>query len=311
MTVPGDTAAPADRAPSDPASPHPASARAQIRITGLWSLPGANYWSRRPVTRLDLAVGTYEEIPSDAVEGFTARLVAALPGLAAHHCSPGRPGGFVERLERGTYAPHIIEHVALELQGMVGDDVGYGRTRGAERPACYVVAFSHGHAAVGRAAALQATALVRDAFDGVPLRPDAALEVLRAARALPDDPAPTARVRIGVCGDPDLADGELLAWLARVAPGAADGASAQDVVRVAPGALVTRGLPYAESQVAVVLDDDSAAAPAGFRAPERRVQLLTVLVDGLAPGGRLVCPAGATELMAYAAERGVRVSEFG
>ena len=38
-----------------------------------------------------------------------------LPGLHDHQCSRGRDGGFVERLVEGTWAGHVVEHVALEL----------------------------------------------------------------------------------------------------------------------------------------------------------------------------------------------------
>ncbi|GLC25624.1 cyanophycin synthetase family protein [Roseisolibacter agri] len=267
-----------------------ATARDQIRVTGLWTVAGLNYWARRPVTRLDLDVGRFDEVPSDEVEGFTARLVAALPALVEHECSVGRRGGFVERLERGTYAPHIIEHVGLALQNLAGDDVGYGRARGAERPGSYVVALAHRHAAVGRAAALQATALVRAAFDGEPLDPDAAVAALRAGRALPDDPAPTAQVDVAV--------------YASTHDGTHDG------VRVTPARIVTRGLPYAAARTAVVLEAGTRGVPVGFRAPERLEQLLTVMVDGLAPGGRLVCPEDATALQDYARERGHPVAVF-
>ena len=86
-------------------------------MTTLHSTRGANYWSSRPVTRMDLMVGPYEDIASDDVPGFTEALVKAMPGLEAHRCSIGERGGFILRLRRGTYAPHIIEHVALELLG--------------------------------------------------------------------------------------------------------------------------------------------------------------------------------------------------
>ena len=45
----------------------------------------------------------------------------------------------------GTYAPHIIEHVALELQTMIGHDVGYGRTRGGDVEGEYTLVFEHVH----------------------------------------------------------------------------------------------------------------------------------------------------------------------
>ena len=78
----------------------------EIRMTALHATRGANYWSRRPVTRMDITVGAYEEISSADVPGMTASLVAALPGLVEHRCSIGERGGFITRLRRGTYVPH-------------------------------------------------------------------------------------------------------------------------------------------------------------------------------------------------------------
>ena len=89
-------------------------------MTTLHATRGANYWSRRPVTRLDLVVGSYDNISSAQVPGVTASLVAAMPSLVEHRCSIGERGGFITRLRRGTYVPHIIEHVALELQSLIG-----------------------------------------------------------------------------------------------------------------------------------------------------------------------------------------------
>jgi cyanophycin synthetase len=40
-----------------------------------------------------------------------------------------RAGGFFQRLDRGTYPAHILEHVALELQSLCGADVGFGKAR--------------------------------------------------------------------------------------------------------------------------------------------------------------------------------------
>src|SRR5258707_6187046 len=102
-------------------------AAAEVRLTALHSTRGKNYWSMRPVTRMDLLVGAYEDISSADVPGATERLLTAMPGLLEHRCSIGERGGFVVRLRRGTYIPHIIEHVALELQTMMGHDVRFGR----------------------------------------------------------------------------------------------------------------------------------------------------------------------------------------
>ncbi len=95
------------------ALPDPAT---EIRMTTLHATRGANYWSRRPVTRVDVIVGAYDDISSAHVPGVTAALVGAMPSLIEHRCSIGERGGFIIRLRRGTYIPHIVEHVALELQ---------------------------------------------------------------------------------------------------------------------------------------------------------------------------------------------------
>lgn len=273
------------------------SARDEIRETALRTLPGMNYWSRDPVTRLDLRLGAYDDISSADVDGFRERLADALPGLVEHACSVGRRGGFLERLARGTFAAHIVEHVALELQMMLGDDVGYGRTRGGERRGDYVVAFSHDHAAVGHEAARRATAIVQRAFDDQDVDVETALAALRAARERPDDPPPTERVPCAVCA-PD-------AWRDAVA-GAFAGATI-----VSPAAIVERGLPYARSAVGVVLDEDEGAGiPAAFCDRDRREQLFSVMADGVPRGGVLVCPKTAGELREYAGERGRRVVTF-
>lgn len=296
-------------------------ARTALRPLALHTLPGLNYWARRPVTRLDLAVGRFDEISTADVPGFTDALVAALPGLADHECSRGRPGGFLERLADGTYAPHVTEHVALELQRRAGDDVGFGRARGGARDGEYHVVIAHRHAGVGRAALREALALVAAAFDGEPLGAEVADVAVRAGRDAPDEPRPTAHVSVAVCGPADaaaaLADA-LRGERRRLAPtgdpprdDAPSGAPlASTVLSLTPGTIVERGLPYAACDLAVLLDDSAATLPEGFREPERAARLLTVLVDGLAPGGRLVCPARATAVRDYAAARGADVVAF-
>ena len=88
---------------------------------------GPNYWRLAPVIAADLKLGALERVSTADIPDFNARLLAAIPSLQTHHCSLGRPGGFVERLEQGTYLPHVLEHVALELQTLAGSDVHFGR----------------------------------------------------------------------------------------------------------------------------------------------------------------------------------------
>jgi cyanophycin synthetase len=99
-----------------------------VRLTDLRRLNGPNIYTSRPVTvaRLELDDLTGQE--TTVYAGFAERLRAALPGLADHHCAAGRPGGFLHAMGRGTYFGHVTEHVALELSGMAGRDVYFGRT---------------------------------------------------------------------------------------------------------------------------------------------------------------------------------------
>ena len=61
--------------------------------------------------------------------GLSEGLVRMLPGLEEHVCGLGRQGGFLIRLEQGTYFGHVVEHVALELLSLAGYKSKYGKTR--------------------------------------------------------------------------------------------------------------------------------------------------------------------------------------
>lgn len=99
-----------------------------MKIQGIKTIHGPNVFHHRPVLIMTLKLGEFTEVASTDLPGFSERLVAWLPGLKSHHCSPGRPGGFVERLHRGTYMGHIVEHIALELSSLAGIEVTYGKT---------------------------------------------------------------------------------------------------------------------------------------------------------------------------------------
>jgi cyanophycin synthetase len=110
-----------------------------VRLDHVRRLGGPNIYLSRPVAiaRLDLQGLTGHETTDHP--GFAERLVDALPGLAEHHCSAGRPGGLLEAMARGTYFGHVTEHVTLELSGLIGREVFFGRTVRAGGPAEYDV----------------------------------------------------------------------------------------------------------------------------------------------------------------------------
>ncbi len=118
----------------------------KVRLLG-----GPNIWANYPVLEAWVDLGTLKDSPSDELPGFTDRLMAWLPSLIEHRCSVGKRGGFLERLRRGTWQAHILEHVALELQSLAGTPVGFGRTRETHEDGVYKVALEFECEELGRA----------------------------------------------------------------------------------------------------------------------------------------------------------------
>jgi cyanophycin synthetase len=104
-------------------------ATSPMRIIERGVYRGPHLYSLTPMVRIKLDLGTLEEWPSHRLPGFTERLLALLPGLHEHGCSLHERGGFVRRLEEGTWLGHVAEHIALELQTLIGSRVTRGKTR--------------------------------------------------------------------------------------------------------------------------------------------------------------------------------------
>ena len=100
-----------------------------MKIGEIRTLAGPNIYSYRPVLLMTLDLEDLAGKESREWADFNERLLKLLPGLAEHHCSLGRAGGFIERLHEGTYFGHIVEHVALELTELAGVAVAHGKTR--------------------------------------------------------------------------------------------------------------------------------------------------------------------------------------
>ncbi len=112
-----------------------------LKVLGTMIMHGANYYSGGPVVIIKLDLGEYDEVFTDAIPGFYEKLRKTLPSLYEHHCSPGRKGGFFERVQGGTLLGHVTEHVAIELQTLAGMDVAYGKTRSTDVQGVYHVVF--------------------------------------------------------------------------------------------------------------------------------------------------------------------------
>jgi cyanophycin synthetase len=114
-----------------------------VHIRSMRALSGPNLYAYMPVIHVVIDIGPYEERPSSDFLGFVERITEWLPGLQKHECSLGYPGGFIERLHRGTYLGHICEHIALELQNQMGFSVSFGRARGTGERGVYNVVFAY------------------------------------------------------------------------------------------------------------------------------------------------------------------------
>lgn len=276
---------------------------AEVQLVSLRTLRGANFWSPGPVTRLDLSVGAYDEISTACVPGLPDALLAALPGLIEHRCSIGERGGFLTRLRRGTYIPHVVEHLALELQAAVGHEVGYGRARGGDRPGEYTVAYEHRHAGVGRRAGAFALQLAQNAFAGRPVDAAPAIAELAALAASHDEPELQRSVACGVTGGGDRE--RVRQELIRRA-----GAAEVDVVEMRPSAILESGLAYSQSKVAVILDLEPGDVPERYGDPEYTRRLMAVVADAVPRGGVVVVPAGEPELHELILDQRRRVAVF-
>lgn len=147
-----------------------------LRVT---YLRGPNIWTYRPVIEAWVDIGTLEDRPSNTIAGLYERLTTLLPGLQAHRCGIGEPGGFLERLRDGTWAAHILEHVVIELQNLAGMQSGFGKARETSVRGVYKMAFRTRQEQVGRAALATACDLLMAAINDQPFDLDARLSPLR------------------------------------------------------------------------------------------------------------------------------------
>jgi cyanophycin synthetase len=139
-----------------------------IEFLRMTHLRGPNIWTYRPVMESLVDIGALEDFPSNTLPGFNQRLLTCLPGLMEHRCSVGERGGFVQRLEEGTWAGHVLEHVALELQTQAGMQTGFGKAREAGPRGVYKVVIRTRHEAVSRRALETARDLMMAAIDNHP-----------------------------------------------------------------------------------------------------------------------------------------------
>ncbi|MGD0711567.1 MAG: cyanophycin synthetase [Bacteroidales bacterium] len=118
-------------------------AEGPLKVDKIQVMHGANYFSAGPIVLIRLNLGEYNEVFTNKIAGFPEKLQTAIPTLYQHHCSVGKEGGFLLRVNEGTLLGHVLEHVAIELQTLAGMDVGYGKTRGTMEEGVYNIIFRY------------------------------------------------------------------------------------------------------------------------------------------------------------------------
>lgn len=124
---------------------------------------GKNIYSYKPVVKLVVDLGKYADTPTKDIEGFNEALQELLPGLRKHCCCRGYEGGFIERLREGTYFAHVMEHIAIELQAMLGYDIKFGKTRETGKKGVYNIIYGY----VNEHAGLESGRLAMEIMEGL------------------------------------------------------------------------------------------------------------------------------------------------
>ncbi len=112
-----------------------------IQLLRITYLRGPSVWTYRPILEVWLDLGELEDWPSNKIPGLNERLTAWLPALIEHHCGVGERGGFIQRLEGGTWMGHVLEHIVIELLNLAGMPAEFGQTREISRRGVYRMVF--------------------------------------------------------------------------------------------------------------------------------------------------------------------------
>jgi len=114
-----------------------------MEVVSMRNYSGRNIFSHKPVVKMLVDLGDLAETFTKDIAGFNDKLLNIFPGLKTHYCSLGYEGGFIQRLKEGTLLSHVTEHLALELQCIIGYDVYFGKTRILEEPSLYCIIYEY------------------------------------------------------------------------------------------------------------------------------------------------------------------------
>lgn len=155
------------------------SKKDDIKLLRITYLRGPNVWTYRPTLEVWLDLGELEDWPSNRLPGFNDRLTAMLPALIEHYCGVGERGGFLQRLEEGTWMGHVLEHVVIELLNLAGMPTGFGQTRSTSQHGVYRMVFRARDEQVARTALAEGHRLLMSAINDEPFEVAPAVERVR------------------------------------------------------------------------------------------------------------------------------------
>lgn len=139
-----------------------------IKLLRINYLRGPNIWTYRSILEVWLDLGALEDFPTHLLPGFNDRLIALLPGVPEHHCGVGERGGFLQRLQEGTWLGHVLEHVVIELLNLADMPTGFGQTRSTSRRGVYRMVFRARDEQVARTALAEGHRLLMAAIHDEP-----------------------------------------------------------------------------------------------------------------------------------------------
>ncbi|WP_367066166.1 cyanophycin synthetase [Oryzisolibacter sp. LB2S] len=152
-----------------------------IQLLRTTYLRGPSVWTYCPILEVWLDLGELEDFPSNKLPGFNERLTRWLPDLVEHTCGVGERGGFIQRLEGGTWMGHVLEHVIIELLNLSGMPAEFGQTREISRRGVYRMVFRCPEEAVARVALEHGHRLLMAAINDQPFDLKAAIQAIKTA----------------------------------------------------------------------------------------------------------------------------------
>ena len=158
-----------------------------IKLLRINYLRGPNIWTYRSVLEVWLDLGALEDFPSNLLPGFNDRLLGLLPALLEHHCGVGERGGFLQRLNEGTWTGHVLEHVVIELLNLSDMPTGFGQTRSTSKHGMYRMVFRARNEQVARTAMAEGHRLLMAAINDAPYGPADVQAAVQAIRDQIDD----------------------------------------------------------------------------------------------------------------------------